>query len=80
MEEVSPGIKNAIHIIEIRSGFHALIEKEFLKFNYVKIVNELNDEVQKELGKEHVEIVKNKNNMIPSPGTLQAGFPVKFLS
>ena len=64
-------------VIETHGGFHVLLVRNTLKFNYYAVIKKL-DETAKELyGK--AEIVKNVNDMVPLPGTMQAGFPVKFL-
>jgi len=67
------------HVIKTRSGYHVLIEKESLKFNYVALTKIANDTAQSLFDKEHVEVEVNKNAMVPIPGTMQAGFKVCFL-
>lgn len=70
--------KNAkYHIVETFGGFHVLIVRNTLKFNYNAVLNELDSEARKHYGK--AEIVKNVNDMIPLPGTTQAGHHVRFI-
>lgn len=64
-------------VIETFGGFHVLIIRETVKFNYQIVLNELNFVAKRQFTKS--EIVKNVNDMVPVPGTLQAGFPVHFL-
>lgn len=64
-------------VIETYGGFHVLLVRNTLKFNYYAVIKKL-DKTAKELyGK--AEIVKNVNDMIPCPGTFQANFPVRFI-
>lgn len=67
----------AYKVIETHGGFHVLLVRNTLKFNYNIILDELNKSAKQLF--EKAEIVKNVNDMIPLPGTMQAGFPVKFL-
>lgn len=67
------------HVIETKSGYHVLLERETLKFNYNEQVATANYNATTEFGKEHVEVVVNKNGMVPVPGTMQAGHKVRFL-
>ena len=64
------------HIIEPHGGYHFLIKNDTIpkELNLGKLVQDA-DKVAKKTGKE---VVFNKNQMIPIPGTLQSGFPVKF--
>ncbi len=66
------------HVVETKSGYHLLLKRDTLKFNYVEVVNKY-DKKAKELFGNKAEVIKNKNEMIPLPGTFQAGFPVKFI-
>ena len=64
-------------VIETHGGFHVLIVRSTLKFNYNIILKELDALARELYGK--AEIVKNVNDMVPLPGTIQANFPVHFL-
>lgn len=64
-------------VIATRSGFHVLMRRETVKFNYHKMVTEIDFEM-KENG-DKGEVVVNKNYMVPLPGTYQAGTPVVML-
>lgn len=65
------------HVVKTRSGFHVLLERETIHYNYTEVVKSANDEAVERFG--HAEVVVNKNEMCVIPGTIQAGFPVKFL-
>jgi hypothetical protein len=67
------------YVIKTKSGYHVLMQTDTIKFNYNITVHELNATAQYRYGKEHVEVIQNKNEMIPVPGTYQGGFPVTFL-
>jgi hypothetical protein len=67
------------HIIQTRSGYHFLVNKDTLGFNFNLVVETFNAVAVERFGKEHVEVIVNKNGMIPIPGTLQAGHEVKFI-
>jgi hypothetical protein len=69
----------ACHVIETRSGWHVLLERKDIKFNYTEFVKEAHKEAQARYGNEHVEVMINKNDMIPAPGCISAGHKVKFL-
>ena len=74
---VGLGIDN-YKIVATRSGYHVLVGVEEIKFNPVKILDALKVEMLAEhIGFKEIEI--NKNRMIPVPGTLQAGYPVRFV-
>jgi len=66
------------YVIDTHGGWHVLIDREFLKFNYNKSVEAANIIAKEILGDAKFEIVVNNNRMVPVPGTLQAGHPVKF--
>jgi hypothetical protein len=59
-------------VIETKGGYHLLLKKETVRFNYNELVERWNTEGF--LGVK--EIVVNKNEMIPLSGCYQAGFPV----
>jgi hypothetical protein len=63
--------------IETRGGYHVLLYKETIKFNFNLIIEKA-QKILLEHGEE-TECIVNVNNMVPIPGTLQAGFPVKFV-
>ena len=67
------------HVIKTRSGYHVLLEKDTVHFNYPGMVEIFDTRVQMEFGKEHVEVVVNKNEMVPVPGTIQSDFEVRFV-
>lgn len=64
-------------VIETIGGFHVLLKRDTIKFNYHEVLNSL-DKTAKGLYNK-AEIVKNPNNMVPLPGCYQAGFPVHFI-
>lgn len=77
--------------IDTKSGYHLLISKEDLRFNPKELVdfikqgycNWLFNEYDYEMAQEKLdscEIIKNDNAMIPVPGCLQGGYPVKVLN
>lgn len=65
------------HVIKTRSGYHVLLRREDIKFNYVVVVSTLHEEAVKRFG--HAEVMVNANQMVPMPGTMQAGHPVHFI-
>lgn len=65
------------HVIKTKSGFHVLMDKSTVKFNYHALVYEIDREL-KERGDEG-EVVVNRNYMVPTPGTYQAGEKVMFI-
>ena len=67
------------HVIKTHSGYHVLLNKNTINFNYTKHVQEANDQAQDIYGTDHVEVVVNKNAMVPVPGTLQGGHKVKII-
>jgi len=60
------------HVIETKSGYHVLMERSTINCNFYKKVAELHELVNDE-------VIVNKNEMIPCPGTLQGGHLVRFL-
>lgn len=62
-------------IIDTRSGYHILMKKDSIHFNYVELLQKIE--------KEYKEVIKelkvNGNQMIPLPGTSQGGHTVKVL-
>jgi hypothetical protein len=67
-------------VIQTRSGYHVLMNKADIAFNYPKLIGGYHEVAQSKFGVEHVEIKENKNQMVPVPGCMQAGFPVKILT
>lgn len=65
------------HVIKTKGGFHILIDRSTLHYNYTTIINKANKLAVERFG--HAEVVVNKNNMVVIPGTIQAGFNVHFL-
>ena len=65
------------HVVQTAGGFHILIEKVTLRYNYEKVIEDCDLIAKERYGK--VEIKKNDNRMIPCPGTLAANFPVRFV-
>lgn len=61
--------------IDTRSGFHVLMKKETVKFNYNKLIEEVREKFKDQIK----EIGVNNNEMIPLPGCHQAGFPVSVV-
>lgn len=64
-------------VIETKSGFHVLVHKNTIEYNYTEVVKLANTEAEKRYG--HAEVVVNKNEMCVVPGTVQAGHKVRFL-
>lgn len=65
--------------VKTHSGYHVLLRRDTVKFNYTTLVKEANADAIKVYGDDRVEVVINNNEMIPVPGTLQAGTKVYFL-
>jgi hypothetical protein len=65
-------------IIETHSGFHVLLLKDSIKSDFFHKVSTLDYEA-KRVFPNRAEVLKNSNDMVPIPGTLQGGFEVKFL-
>jgi len=74
-------IKNNVvfNTVRTHSGYHVLLRRDTVKFNYTTLVKEANADAIKVYGNDHVEVVINRNEMIPIPGTLQAGSEVFFV-
>lgn len=66
-----------VHVIKTRSGYHVLLVRETLKFNYPAIVQALHTEAVERFG--HAEVMVNSNEMVPLAGTYQSSFPVHFV-
>ena len=74
--------ENAVYfVIDTRSGFHVLLKRDTIKYNFNESIS-ASIEYAKEIGidvNNNFEIVNNKNLMIPLPGTLQGGYPVRVI-
>lgn len=66
--------KPAELIISTKGGYHVLLEKDQIGFDFHSVVRNLNDELESD-----GEIVINGNAMVPLPGTFQGEHPVKFV-
>lgn len=78
-QKVQDKIELLYYIIKTKSGYHVLLKKDRLKFNYNLAILKANNEAQFRYGKEHIEVTVNKNAMIPCPGTIAAGHKVRFI-
>lgn len=67
-----------VYVIHTHSGYHVLLNRKTLSFNYNTVVDELQQEALG-LFDEKAEVVRNSNDMVPIPGTLQGGFEVRFV-
>lgn len=67
----------ALHVIETAGGYHVLMVRKSLTFNYNSDIESASKKLANITDKG--EVVVNVNSMVPVPGTMQAGFPVKFL-
>ena len=65
--------------IDTKSGFHLLIDKSQLKFNPGDFITYCTVELMGD-SPEDKEIIINKNEMIPIPGTYQGGHKVSILN
>lgn len=64
-------------VIQTHSGYHMLLERETLHYNFNIAIEEANRELNSKIVGH--EIIVNKNSMVPLPGTLQAGSEVKIV-
>lgn len=67
------------HVVKTKSGYHFLLDRSSISYNYNIPIESANKKAQDKYGKEHVEVMQNKNEMIPVPGCRQAGFDVHFV-
>jgi len=61
------------YVIQTKSGYHILIEASTITYNFTEVI------VEQDMKVPDGEIVINTNAMVPIPGTLQAGYGVKFI-
>ena len=75
------GAAIAKHAILTRGGFHILIASAKNGTAFSKGFNPdlLLKHLEEKIGDGAKEIVINRNGMVPLPGTMQGGFPVRFL-
>lgn len=65
-------------VIDTKSGYHVLLKRNTITYNF-------NEDIEKIIhkgfqdGLQDFEIINNKNLMIPLPGTLQGGHPVRVM-
>jgi hypothetical protein len=72
------------YVIDTKSGYHVLLRRDTIKYNFTEVVKKLENEANeyrlgKMISETHWEIMVNKNEMIPLPGTLQGGYPVSII-
>jgi hypothetical protein len=65
------------HPIATKGGYHILLKKSTIHYNYMK--DAMTKDILIRESKFHSEVVQNVNEMVPIPGTIQAGFEVKFI-
>jgi len=61
-------------VIKTKGGVHFLLKRRTINFNYTLVIKEYNHPEESNPIKE---IKRNNNDMIPLPGTSQAGYPVE---
>lgn len=66
-----------VFVIDTKSGYHMLVRRDEINFNYNKIVNQVDKHVKEIFG--HAEVVMNKGGLVPIPGTIQGDYNVKFV-
>lgn len=60
------------HVISTHGGYHILLVRSTISFNYTKVVRDYNALTDSE-------VIVNSNEMIPMPGTMQGGHLVKLI-
>jgi hypothetical protein len=60
-------------IVETHGGYHVLLKRDTIKMNFTQEIKNLNQVFPE------YEIIVNKNEMIPLPGTLHGGFKVRVI-
>jgi len=63
--------------IATKSGYHIPLRKSSIHYDYMRDAMIRDNLIRQSIP--HSEIVQNKNEMVPVPGTIQAGFEVKFI-
>jgi len=67
-------------VIDTKSGYHVLLKRDTVKFNYNENIKEAEEMAFRIYGGgRNYEVVHNKNEMIPLPGTFQGGHPVTVI-
>ncbi len=66
-------------VIDTKSGYHLLISRKDLNFNPQDLCTCIYNKFMEYLNDQNMEVIVNKNEMIPLPGTLQAGHLVRIL-
>lgn len=66
-------------IIDTKSGYHVMLDRSTLKYNFNESISAAEEYVFNMTEIENFEIINNKNEMIPLPGTYQAGYPVTII-
>jgi len=64
-------------VIKTKGGYHVMLRRETLKFNYPALLGPLNEQAKARFG--HAEVIINENAMVPIPGTQQAGEIVRIV-
>ena len=67
------------YTIKTKNGFHVILVKESIRFNYIIDVEKANADAKNRFGEDHIEVVLNQGGNIPIPGTIQAVFNVHFI-
>lgn len=78
MKEHNPKDIN-FFVIDTKSGYHVMIDRSSLKYNFNESIAAANEHTVNMTEIENFEIINNKNEMIPLPGTYQAGYPVTIM-
>ena len=71
------------HWIDTKSGYHCLVDSKQIRFNPNDLLKKIEEVLLAENminSEEKYEIIYNKNAMVPLPGTLQGGHPVRILN
>lgn len=81
---INKGLKT-YHWIDTKSGYHLLIKRDELKFNPQLLIERLTQDYlhyqhTQSYNEDTFEIIINKNEMIPVPGTYQGSYPVTILN
>jgi len=74
--------KNGVryYIISTKGGYHVLVDRHTLNYNFNDIIRNVNVMAMNKYGDDRAfEIIHNKNEMVPLPGTFQGGYPVTLV-